>query len=190
MVDHNRDSQPIFLIGVKHTGKSHLAKLIANRMNRGVIDIDEMVEQMYAAEFGERLVVREIYRRDDGQTFRRLEADACSKATRTPEMVVVATGGGLCDNAEAVAQLRCGVIIALEVDPELLFNRIIRNGIPAFMSARTTAEARDEFADLHRRRSALYREMSDIVVAVGNQQPAEAAAEVILRIEEHINGGK
>jgi len=105
-------------------------------------------------------------------------------------MVVVATGGGLCDNVEAVAQLRCGVIIALEVDPELLFNRIIRNGIPAFMSARTTAEARDEFADLHRRRSALYREMSDIVVAVGNQQPAEAAAEVILRIEEHINGGK
>ena len=189
-MDHTRESQPVFLVGVKHTGKSHLAKLIANRMNRGLIDIDEKVEQMYAAEFGERLAVREIYRRDDGQTFQRLEARACNKAIRSPEMVVVATGGGLCDNTEAVAQLQCGVIVALEADPELLFNRIIRHGIPAFMSASTTAEAKSEFADLHRRRSALYREMSDIVVAVGDQQPSEAAAEVILRIKEHIHGGK
>ncbi len=189
-MDHNRDSQPIFLVGVKHTGKSHLAKLIAGRMNRGLIDIDEEIEQMYAAEFGERLVVREIYRRDDGQTFRRLEADACSNAARSPKLVVIATGGGLCDNAEAVAQLRLGVAVALDADPELLFNRIIRNGIPAFMSASTTAEARDEFEDLHRRRSILYREMSDIVVEVGDGEPTEAATEVILRIEEHIHGGK
>lgn len=189
-MDHNRDSQPVFLVGLKHTGKSSLAKLIAGRMNSGLIDIDEKVEQMYAAEFGERLVVREIYRRDDGQTFRRLEADACSNAARSSKPVVVATGGGLCDNAEAVAQLRWGVVVALEADPELLFNRIIRNGMPAFMSASTVAGAKNEFEDLHRRRSILYREMSDIVVEIGDRQPTEAATEVILRIEEHIHGGK
>ncbi len=159
-------------------------------MNRGLIDIDEKIEQMYAAESGERLVVREIYRRDDGRIFRQLETAACSKAARRSEPVVVATGGGVCDNAEAIAELRSGLIVALEADPELLFNRIIRNGIPAFMSASTKAEARGEFADLHRRRSVFYREISNVVVEVGGRQPAEVAAEVILRIEEYVDGRK
>ena len=102
----------------------------------------------------------------------------------------MAAGGGLCDNGEAVAELQSGFIVALEADPDLLFKRIIRNGIPAFMSASTSAEARVEFADLHRRRLVLYREMSDVVVEVGDRQPAEIAAEVIMRVEEHVHGGK
>jgi len=190
MTDRDRESQHIFLVGVKHTGKSRIARLVARGMNRSPVDIDEQVEQMYVAEFRELLAVRDIYRRDDGQTFRRLEAAACGQAGRSPEPVVVATGGGLCDNSEAVAELRSGFIVALEVDPELLFKRIVRNGIPAFMSASTSAEARVEFADLHRRRLVLYREMSDVVVEAGDRQPAEIAAEVIMRVEEHVHGGK
>lgn len=186
----DRESQPVFLVGVKHTGKSHVAKLVARRMRCGIIDTDETVEQMYAAEYEERLIVRNIYRRDDGQTFRRLETAACRRATRSLETVVVATGGGVCDNSEAIAELRSGFIVTLEADPEMLFNRIIRNGIPAFLSAGTIAEARIEFADLHERRSILYREMSDIAVEASGRQPEEVAAEVIIRIEEHVHGGK
>ncbi|MEE8441167.1 MAG: shikimate kinase [Spirochaetia bacterium] len=175
---------------MKHTGKSRVARLVASRMNRDLIDIDEKIEQMYAAQSGERLVARDIYRHDDGQIFRQLETAACSRAARSPKPVVVATGGGVCDNSEAIAELRSGMIVALEADPELLFNRIIRNGIPAFMTASTPAEAKGEFADLHRRRSVLYRAISNVVVEVGGRQPAEVAAEVILRIEEYVHGGK
>ena len=60
-MDHNRESEPIFLVGVKHTGKSRLARLVARGMNRSSVDIDEKVEQMYAAESGEWLAVRDIY---------------------------------------------------------------------------------------------------------------------------------
>jgi len=189
-VGRNRESQHVFLVGVKHTGKSHVAKLIAKMTNRRLIDIDEAITDLYAAESGHRLVVRDIYGRDDGQSFRRLEAVACSQAAESAEPVVVATGGGVCDNSNAVAALQDGLIVALEAEPLLLFNRIMERGIPAFMKAGTRAEAWTEFEDLHRRRSALYREMTDVVVEVSDRSPQEVAAEVIIRIEEHIHGGK
>ena len=131
MADRNRESQPIFLVGVKHTGKSHVARLVAGGMNRGLIDIDEKIEQMYAVQSGERLVVRDIYRHDDGQIFRRLETEACSRAARSPEPVVVATGGGVCDNSEAIAELRSGLIVALEADPEACAHARVRGNSDA-----------------------------------------------------------
>jgi shikimate kinase len=175
---------------MKHTGKSVLARAVSRKMQREAIDVDEEVERLHAEESSRRRSVRDIYRLDGGKTFQRLEATACGNAARTGEPVVVATGGGLCDNDKAIAQLDRGVIVALDADPELLFRRIIRKGIPAFMSAKTRPEAWVEFQNLYRRRSARYREMAHIIVRVDDRPPDEMAAELLVLIEEHLNGGK
>jgi len=180
----------VFLVGVKHTGKSVLARLVARRLGWSYADIDELIERRYAADSGTRTTVREIYRIDSGATFRRLEADACRVAAQIAPPVIVATGGGLCDNLEAVAQLEDCVVVALEGSPRILFERIMRNGIPAYFRAATVEAARKEFEHLHARRSERYRAISSFVFTVGNRRPAQTAEELAMRIEEHLNGGK
>ena len=189
-MERNPESQPVFLVGMKHTGKSLLAKVVAGKTGRRVIDVDEEIERLHAAESARRLSVRDIYGLDGGKTFGRLETVACSRAAATQNPVIVATGGGLCDNHAACAELDSGMIIALEADPELLFKRIIKRGIPAFMSASTRSEAWEEFLDLFQRRSARYREMADVIVEVHERPPKEVAAELAIRIEEYLHGGK
>lgn len=180
-------SQPIFLVGVKNTGKSVLAPLVAGRTNRVSFDTDAEVVRLHAKETGRRETVRAIFRVDGGITFRRLEAIACAAAARSTERVVVATGGGVCDNPDAIAPLTSGLIVMLETDAAVLFSRIMRRGIPAFLSARTRSEAREEFMELYHRRSERYRTMAHISMEVGNRRPEEDAAELAERIEEYVH---
>lgn len=180
-------SQPIFLVGVKNTGKSVLAPLVAAHSNRVSVDTDAEVVRLHADETGRRDTVRAIFRSDGGVTFRRLEAIACTAAACSRERLVVATGGGLCDNPDAIAALTSGLIVALESDADLLFNRIMKRGIPAFLSARSRSEARGEFMELYQRRSELYRAMAHIRMQVGIRRPEEDAAELAERIEEYIH---
>ena len=180
----------IFLVGVKSTGKSHLARMIARDLNVARLDTDERIADLYSDSSGDRIGVRAIYRIDDGTTFRKLEAIACAEAARSPTPLIVATGGGVCDNAAAVSEMRSGLVLALEAEPEFLFRRIMKHGIPAYMSATTTAEAWIEFRSLHARRQTLYRELSDFTVGVGGRREDEIAAEVRARIEESWDGGE
>lgn len=185
-----RQDRPVFLVGVKNTGKSVLARLVAERLGWSYADVDELIERAYAAHSGTRSTVRDIYRIDSGETFRRLEAEACRTAAQLAPPVIVAAGGGLCDNPEAVTQLEGCVVVTLEGDPRILFERIMRNGIPAYFTARTREDAREEFEQLHARRTERYRAISNVVFRVGDRRPAQTARELALKIKEHLNGGK
>ena len=189
-MDNKNQRRHIFLTGMKHTGKSLLAKLVAREMDRDVLDIDDEIERLYFAAAGRKAGVRTIYGLDDGATFRRLEAEACRLVRETPYPLIVATGGGLCDNADAVAELSSSLTIVLDAPADVLFARIIRKGIPAFLSADNNTKAWQEFERLYRRRSALYQAMADGVVEVNDRPPAEIVAELVIRIEEHLDGGQ
>jgi len=182
------ESGPVFLVGVKGSGKSHIGRLVARSTGRSFIDTDSEVERDYALEAGRTLAVRDIYRIDEGHTFRRLEAMVCRSIAARSGPVIVATGGGVCDNQGAAAELSAGIVVALQADSALLFRRILRKGLPPFLANRS--EAQTEFEQLHRRRWAIYEAMAQIVVDVNDRPPAEIAAEIVIRLEEFLHGGK
>ncbi len=122
------------LVGMKHTGKSTLGKKLAQFRRQPFRDLDHLIEALPEAQGRS---AREVYRSGGKSLFQRLETLAASVAVQEMQTspLVLAWGGGTIDNQTAVAQLSGqGILIHLKEAPEVLFDRILKGGLPAFLS--------------------------------------------------------
>lgn len=139
------------LLGLKHTGKSTVGRLWAARKGWEFLDLDTLLE----ARSGDGRTSRQIYREDGKDGFQRFEAEAALDAAErlAQGRVVLAWGGGTITNPAAVEALRDrGTLVVLSDRVEVLYERILRGGRPAFLSAETPWE---DFQKIYRDRTAL-----------------------------------
>ncbi len=112
----------IVLIGFSATGKSSVARALADRLGWTALDTDDLIEAAAGRS------VPDIFARDGEAAFRALERDAARQAAAW-ERVVIATGGGLwldatnrealCDGGFVVAlEARLGTIVARHAPAE------------------------------------------------------------------------
>ncbi|TVR02733.1 MAG: shikimate kinase [Spirochaetaceae bacterium] len=172
----------IYLMGVKHSGKSTLGELLAERLDRAFLDLDTTIMDLYARDsFGPPASVREIYEQLGPAGFQELEAEAAAviahpATLRTPD--VVALGGGTIDNKPAMQRLAdTGIFLYLLQNEEVLFRRIVRRGIPPFLQG---DDPRAAFAELFRRRDAAYRARADQIVDIQTLDPT-ASVELLVQ---------
>jgi shikimate kinase len=157
------------LTGIKHSGKSTLGSLLAAEIGCLFVDLDEQIENLFSAGEREKRPVREIYRRYGRRVFqdyeyRAAESIASAWETNPGTSLVAAAGGGIIDNPDACKALKPpALIIYLEEEAELLYERIIRNGIPPFLSGE---DPRRDFLALYERRSSAYRDYADLTLAL------------------------
>ena len=112
----------IILTGFMGTGKTSLGKLLANKLGRGFVDLDQKIEQ----DFG--MKIPEIFSKHGEKFFRELEKEAVKKIS-TQKNLVIATGGGTVKDQENIQLLKSsGVIICLTTEPEEIFSRTERRG--------------------------------------------------------------
>ncbi|NNM54275.1 MAG: hypothetical protein HKM05_06085 [Spirochaetales bacterium] len=144
------------LLGMKHTGKSSLGKKLAQVRRLPFRDRDQLLENLPEAQGRS---ARDVFRAGGKELFQRLEALAAAGAVqemrRAP--LVLAWGGGTIDNPPAVKHLASiGVLIHLKEKPELLFERILKGGLPAFLSP---VHPWEDFQVLYRERTLRMREV-------------------------------
>lgn len=176
----------IYLMGIKHSGKSTLGELLAERLDCAFLDLDTTVMDLYSRDsYGPPASVREIYELLGADGFRDLEAEAASliahpATLRTPD--VVALGGGTIENERAMAHLDgTGLFLYLLQDEEVLFHRIARRGIPPFLRGN---DPRAAFSALYRRRDAAYRARADRIADIRTLSPAASVDRLIELIQE------
>jgi shikimate kinase len=151
-------------------GKTSVGRPVARQLGREFLDSDDQVE----ARTGR--TVREIFESDGEPAFRALETEALAAALERSEPVVVAAAGGVVLNAENRRLLRqAGTVVWLHADPAVLAGRVgssdhrpLLGDDPAGVLARMEGE-----------RAALYREVADHVVDVGELGVDEAVAAVL-----------
>ena len=100
------------------TGKTTVGQLIAQRLNRKFIDIDQWIEDRAGKS------VAAIFAEDGEDRFRTWEAEVC-EALSEPQSLIIATGGwtlGPQQNREAMQ--RGGCVIGLWVEPETILSRL------------------------------------------------------------------
>ncbi len=169
------DPSPIFLIGARGTGKSTVARLLAEHLGYDWVDADVLLEQRQGRS------IRRIFAEEGEPTFRDHEeallAELCSR-TRT----VIATGGGVVLRASNRQRLQQsgGAVIWLRAAVEILWRRL--QGDP------TTAERRPallaphdgprEIEELLRIRAPLYLECAQLTVDTGECAPAQVVAQI------------
>lgn len=170
MKPHSR----IVLTGMKHTGKSTLASLLAKRLSLPCYDTDAVIAELTGK------TARELYDEGGAALMMAREADAC-RAVAGRGACVVATGGGLADNGEAVEALRDGSLFVFVDTPfDVLYKRVSesarRDGrLPKFLQG---DDPEGRFRELFNRRVKTYATIADVRIDAGTRAPDEILEEL------------
>jgi len=162
----------VFLIGYRGTGKTTVARLVADRAGWDWADADAELE----ARAGR--TIRDVFADEGEAGFRDREsavlAELCGMRRK-----VVATGGGVVLRPENRERLRAGRVVWLTADVETIAARLAAD--PTTTSRRphlTAAGGREEIAALLCAREPLYRACADWVVDTVGHTPDEVAGVV------------
>ncbi len=163
----------IVLFGLKHSGKSSVASCLSRRMGLRCVDTDRLI----CEEFGFKSA-REAFKARGKTGFKDLEYRACVVAAELArrERLIVATGGGIADNSPAMEQLSSfAATIYLRESADVLYERFMRKGRPAFLSEEKPAE---EWARIYARRDRLYASRASLIIECSNRSIEEIADEI------------
>jgi len=182
----------IIITGPKHSGKTVCARALAKVSGGAAADLDELVTK----ETGKP--PRELFK-EGPEVFRKAEASALASLANTAKseknLIVIAAGGGLIDNREALALLsqhREIITVYLEVSPETAWQRILSTAdadgeLPPFLKTENPRET--QFA-LHTRRAEAYRSLAQFTVSADNKSPEEIADEIARHFELQVISAK
>ena len=106
----------VILTGFMGTGKSSLGKMLATRLGRPFVDIDNKIEDEA------QLSIPKIFERYGEAHFRELEKSAVKELCEKRGLVI-ATGGGTVKDEENLRLLKnSGVVICLTTSPEEIYS--------------------------------------------------------------------
>jgi shikimate kinase len=163
----------IVLVGPKHSGKTSAGKALALLLSCGFVDLDELIAQRSGKS------PRALYG-EGPEVFRKAEAGALA-ALLESEMassLVIAAGGGLVDNPDALSVMGRFQIAAvfLDVSAQVAWTRIRAEGeLPPFLRTDNPEETHHA---LHERRAAVYRQLASLAIKADGKTPEEIAREI------------
>jgi len=163
------ESQHLYLTGYRGSGKTTVGRLLASRLGRRCIDLDDEIE----ANAGRS--IREIFKGDGGETtFRDLETAALARVAAEPAAIISLGGGAILrqENRDLIA--KTGVAVWLKIDADTVLQRLASDVTTAERRPSLTGlPAREEVESLLVKREPLYRQVADFEVdAVGQSVAA------------------
>lgn len=131
--------QPIFLWGFMGSGKSRLGKRMATKMGKHFLDLDQFIENR------ENQTITSIFTMWGEQYFRDLEANAIENIAEEKNVIIACGGGTPCYNSNAERMKEIGICVFLDVENDILIERLWRNKATRPLIAKMKSE--DELAD-------------------------------------------
>jgi shikimate kinase len=178
----------IILLGMKHSGKSKLGRMLAGRLGLEFVDTDDRVEIAYHDRTGERASVRDVFGALGEEGFAELEAQVVERLAAEAPAAVIALGGRTPLNDRAKPHVkRLGPAVFLRVDPPALWDRVERKGIPPFLDS---ANPRADFLRLCRERTPVYEAMAQTIVDLDGLAPPGANLRRILSAVEELGNAR
>jgi shikimate kinase len=167
----------IVLIGYRGTGKSTVGRLLAVRLGRTLVSLDEEIVRMAGCG------IPEIVAAFGWPHFRDLEASVVEKFSSI-DRLVIDTGGGVILRQSNVDRLRRnGFLIWLTAPPAVIIERIQgETQRPALTPGKTFLE---EVRDVLAEREPLYRAAADAVVDTSGVAPEEICAGIVRMLEKN-----
>ncbi|OYT70982.1 MAG: 3-dehydroquinate synthase [Armatimonadetes bacterium CP1_7O] len=155
----------LYLIGNMGSGKTTVGKLLAERWNLPLYDIDHLVEQET------QLTIPEIFQHHGEPRFRELESAILHQVARQPRGVVATGGGIVLSEANRALMRQTGWMIYLKASPETLWKRLRQSRDRPLLQ---TASPLETLQAVMQAREPLYQE-ADWVIEVDPLTPAQTA---------------
>lgn len=138
----------IILTGFMATGKSSAGRLLAERLDRPFIDMDDEL----VAHFGKP--IRDVFTEEGEAVFRTAEAELCAKLADR-QGCVISTGGGALVNAQNRETFAAtGTIICLKASADEILRRVAGTGERPLLNTAANKQAQRIRSLLQERRSA------------------------------------
>ena len=169
----------LVLIGYRATGKTTLARLLAQRLEWDWFDGDVEVEKVAGKS------VASIFAEDGEPVFRDIEAQVMADLCRRDGVVIAAGGGAPMREATRQAMRQGGKVVWLMALPETIHARMTGD-------ATTTAARRpsltdrgplDEIVEVLTQREPIYREASHCRIDTDGKTPEATTEEILAALE-------
>jgi shikimate kinase len=158
--------QRISLIGYRGTGKTTVARLLADRLGWQSADADELLEWRAGR------TIRQIFADEGEAAFRDQEASVLAELC-TLDRLVLATGGGVILRPENRTLLRTGQVVWLTATAEVLWRRLCGDTTTSHRRPDLAQGGLAEIEELLRLRAPLYAECADWTVDTAAQAPED-----------------
>ena len=163
----------IFLIGYRCTGKTAVARLLAERLGWDWADSDNLVESRAG------LSIRQIFDREGEAGFRDREAVALDELCRR-QRHVIATGGGIVLREENRQKLRsAGRVVWLTASAPTIWRRLQEDPATANRRPTLTVGGLPEIEEVLRAREPLYRGCADCDVSTEGRSLEEIVQDIL-----------
>ncbi|MFA5629634.1 MAG: shikimate kinase [Dehalococcoidales bacterium] len=162
----------IALIGFMATGKTTIARAIAEKLGKTLVEMDVLIEQKAGKS------IPAIFEDDGESAFRQLEIDTIKEVSQG-ENLVIACGGGVVLNRINIDRLKKNaVIVLLTVSFDVIEKRVAASTSvrPLLAESRDKAQAIKELMAF---RQPFYERAADITVDSSNSS-IEATADLII----------
>jgi shikimate kinase/3-dehydroquinate synthase len=113
----------LIITGFSGTGKSLVAKEVAQRLNWDFLDTDDEIVKQTGKP------IAEIFRQDGEMKFRELERETIRKACQQTQTVIAIGGGAIVDSQNYELLAKTGLIICLEAKPETIYERLFQAAV-------------------------------------------------------------
>lgn len=169
----------LVLIGYRATGKSAVGSLLAQRLARPFVDLDQVLE----AEMGRSIT--DLVAAKGWAEFRRREKEVVARFGRAGGQVL-ATGGGAVLDPENVEILRQnGVVVWLRADPATIQERLSRDQRevsqrPSLLGSSTL----EEVAEVLQTRQPLYAAAAHLVIDTDRHSLDQVVEMVLAAVQE------
>lgn len=164
----------IILMGIKHSGKTSLGRILAVSLNLPFWDLDILLEEQYSKD--RKVTFRELYQKLEESGFRELETKAMNNINLNNHGIL-ALGGGTIDNQAAMKIVKKAKhLVFLDTDEKVLYRRIKKNGLPSFLEK----SPEKLFHNLFVKRRPLYLKAANTVIKTEDKNPEEIL-EILLK---------
>lgn len=166
----------LVLIGYRATGKTTLARLLAQRLGWQWTDADVEIERRAGKS------IARIFAEDGEPAFRDLEAEVIADLCRR-ERLVLAAGGGAPLRPESRETMRAsGKVVWLKALPETILARMSGDASTAARRPKLTQQGGlGEVIELLAKREPVYRQSAHLEVDTEGKSPEAIAAEILDR---------
>ena len=174
---------PLFIIGYRGTGKTVVAKLLAQRLSWQSIDADELLQSRQGR------TISQIFTEQGEAAFRDMEAALLTELCSL-EKHVIATGGGVILRPENRQRIRdAGTVIWLKANAATIWHRLQEDTATANQRPALTVGGLEEIKELLKARAPLYQECANLTVDTAGQTPEDVVEEIIGAVQKRLGAG-
>ena len=161
----------IVLTGFMGTGKTSVGRLLAERLNRTFVDVDQVIEERTG------LSIPDIFRDLGEPYFRALEREVIKEVSGKEGLVIATGGGAIIDPVNLENLKRSGVVVCLTASPEAIYDRVKGDKGRPLLGEGNRMEV---IKRLLKEREEFYRK-ADLFMDTTSKGPEEVAHEIMKR---------